>query len=140
MNYMNLRRKFSVSLSLIAVFAGACASENRTPCRNPAKLEGHSDARAAGIFIAFKPGIDDFAAAATLAKKYHFTVARQYSLPVLIHDLDLKLIPSVRCEQEIDYLELNVVTTIGLRPVDITPNNRLERSRGPSSVSHGGVG
>jgi hypothetical protein len=110
---MNVRRNFSVLLSVTAILAGACASENRTPaCHNPAKLQGHSDPRVAGVFIAFKAGIDDFAAAATLAKKYHFTIASQYSLPVLIRDLDPNLIPSIRCEQEIDYLEFNGVTTI----------------------------
>jgi hypothetical protein len=110
---MNLRRNFPVAVSLIAIFASACASENRTPaCRSPASLEGHSDPRAPGIFIAFKPGIDDFAAAAILAKKYHFTIPRPDSLPVIVHDLDLNLIPLIRCESEIAYLEFNAVTTI----------------------------
>jgi hypothetical protein len=111
---MNLIRKILLALPLMGAFSGGCAIEAATPaCSNPAKLEGHRDPRAPGVFIAFKPGVEPIAAARRMIQKYHFNTASQYSWgTVFTSDLDLKLIPSVRCEPDVDYVEFNAVTTI----------------------------
>jgi hypothetical protein len=47
----------------MGAFSGGFANEAATPaCSNPAKLEGHRDPGAPGIFIAFKPGVEPIAA------------------------------------------------------------------------------
>jgi hypothetical protein len=103
---------------LILPLVGACANvravESETPaCSNPAKLEGHPDPQAPGIFIAFKPGVEPIGAAASLAKKYHFNTAIQYSWgTIFTRNLDPKLIPSILCERDVEYLEFNAVATI----------------------------
>jgi hypothetical protein len=103
---------------LILPLVGACADvravEPETPaCSNPAKLEGHQDLKAPGIFIAFKTGVEPIAAAARMAKKYHFNTAIQYSWgTIFTRNLDLKLIESIRCEPDVEYLEFNAVATI----------------------------
>jgi hypothetical protein len=111
---MNLIRGYLAILPLMGAFLDGCASEPATPaCSDPARLEGHLDPKAPGVFIAFKPGVVPVAAAAAMAQKYHFNIANQYSWgTIFTSNLDLDLIPSVRCERDVDYVEFNAVTTI----------------------------
>jgi hypothetical protein len=103
---------------LILPLVGACADvhtvKSDTPaCSNPARLEGLRNPQAPGVFIAFKPGVEPIAAARRMIQKYHFNNASQYSWgTVFTRDLDLKWIPSIRCEPDVDYVEFNAVTTI----------------------------
>jgi hypothetical protein len=51
--------------------------------------------------------------------KHHFNKAIQYSWGAIFSsDLDLKLIPLIRCEPDVEYLEFNQVVTISTA----TPN------------------
>jgi hypothetical protein len=106
--------KIVLILPLIGAFANVRAVETETPaCSDPARLEGQLDPQAPGVFIAFKPGVEPFAAAKRMAQKYHFTTAIQYSWgTIFTRNLDLTLIPSVRCEPDVDYLEFNAVARI----------------------------
>ena len=99
---------------VMGALSGGCAIEAATPaCSNPARLEGHGDLKAPGVFIAFKPGVEPIAAARRMIQKYHFNTASQYSWgSVFTTDLDLKLIPSIRCEPDVEYLEFNAVIVI----------------------------
>ena len=105
---MYLIRKTVVILSLMGAFAGGCANEPETPaCSNPARLEGHPNPKVPGVFIGFKPTAERNAAAG-LAQKYQFSIANQYPWnSIVTTDLDLMLIPSVRCERDVDYVEFN---------------------------------
>ena len=113
---------------LILPLVGACADvrtvESQTPaCSNPAKLEGHRNPKAPGVFIAFKPGVEPIAATARMAKKYHFSTASQYSWgTIFTNDLDLNSIPSIRCEPDVEYVEFNAVTTIAGVSAAAAPN------------------
>jgi hypothetical protein len=88
--------------------------ESKTPaCSNPARLEGHRDPRAPGFFIAFKPGAEPISAASRMVQKYHFNTASQYSWgTIFTSNLNLNLIPLIRCEPDVDYVEFNAVTII----------------------------
>jgi hypothetical protein len=99
---------------VMGALSGGCAIEAATPaCSNPARLEGHRNLKAPGIFIAFKPGVEPIAAARRMIQKYHFNTASQYSWgSVFTTDLDLKWIPSIRCEADVDYVEFNAAITI----------------------------
>jgi hypothetical protein len=121
---MNLIRGNLAILPLMAVFTVGCAIERATPaCSNPARLEGHRDLKAPGVFIALKPGVEPIAAAAGMAQKYHFNTANQYSWgAVFTTDLDLNLIPSIRCEPDVEYLEFNAVITITGTSAVAAPN------------------
>jgi hypothetical protein len=49
-----------------------------------------------------------------MIQKYHFNTAIQYSWGAIFSsDLDLSLIPLIRCEPDVEYLEFNQVVTIG---------------------------
>lgn len=111
---MNINAKILLVLPFLGACAGIGTVESETPaCANPARLEGHRDVRAPGAFISFKPGVEPKAAAARMALKYHFSKAIQYSWGAIFSsDLDLKLIPLIRCEPEVEYVEFNQVTTI----------------------------
>jgi hypothetical protein len=111
---MNLVREYLAILPLIGAFSGGCAIAPATPaCSEPARLEGHFNSKAPGVFIAFKPGAEPVAAAAGMAQKYHFNIATQYSWgTIFTNNLDLNVIPSVRCERDVDYVEFNAVTVI----------------------------
>jgi hypothetical protein len=108
----------------LGAFPGGCAVEAATPaCSNPARLEGHRDPRAPGVFIAFKSGVDPIAAAARMVRKYHFNTATQYSWgSVFSSDLDPKFIPSIRCEPDVEYLEFNAVIGISGTSTVAAPN------------------
>jgi hypothetical protein len=56
---MNIIAKILLILPLMGAFSVGCAVEAATPaCSNPARLEGHRDPKAPGVFIGFKPGVD----------------------------------------------------------------------------------
>jgi hypothetical protein len=112
---VNLFPKILLILPLLSACAGVRTAESQSPtCSDPARLEGHADVRAPGVFIAFKPGVEPVAAARRMIQKYHFNAASQYSWgTVFTSDLDLKWIPSIRCEPDVEYLEFNQVVTIG---------------------------
>jgi hypothetical protein len=112
---VNLFPKILLILPLLSACTGVRTIESQTPtCSDPARLEGHADVRAPGAFISFKPGVEPRAAAARMALKYHFNKAIQYSWGAIFSsDLELKLIPLIRCEPDVEYLEFNQVVTIG---------------------------
>jgi hypothetical protein len=121
---MNIIAKILFILPLMGAFSAGCAVEAATPaCSNPAKLEGHRDAKAPGVFIGFKPGVEAVAAAARLVQKYHFNAAKQYSWgAVFTSDLDPNWIPSIRCEPDVEYLEFNAVISISGTSAVAAPN------------------
>jgi hypothetical protein len=121
---IDLIAKILLILPLVGAFSGGCAIEAATPaCSNPARLEGHRDPRAPGLFIAFKPGVEPTAAARRMIQKYHFNTASQYSWgSVFTSDLDLKWIPSIRCEPDVDYVEFNAVVSISSTGAVPVPN------------------
>ena len=112
---MNFFPKFLVILPLLGACVGVRTVKSETPaCPDPARLESHPDVRAPGAFISFKPGVEPKAAAAKLALKYHFINMIQYSWGAIFNsDLDLELIPLIRCEPDVEYVEFNQVVTIG---------------------------
>jgi len=112
---MNLFPKVLFILPLLGACAGVRTVESETPaCSNPARLEGHTNNEAPGVFIAFKPGVEPIAAAAMMSEKYHFDTAIQYSWGVVFtSNLELNLIPSIRCEPDVEYLEFNQMIIIG---------------------------
>jgi len=82
-------------------------------CPAPAKLEGHFDSRARGIFVGFRSEVDSVGASLNLSKKYGFTVATRYRWgAILSYDLDLDKISAIRCEADVEYVEFNRVITI----------------------------
>ena len=117
---MNVFPKILLILPLLGACAGGRTVKSEMPaCTNPARLEGHPDPRAPGAFIAFKPGVEPIAAARRVIQKYHFNTANQYSWGAIFSsDIDLKLIPLIRCEPDVEYLEFNQVVTISTA----TPN------------------
>ena len=111
---MSVFGKLLATMLLIGA-TGVLAGELETPaCSDPAKLEGHPDPKAPGVFIAFKHGVDSNAAATMLAKKYHFNIANQYSWGTIFsRDFNLNLLSSVRCERDVDFVEFNAIATTG---------------------------
>jgi hypothetical protein len=127
---MGVVAKFFVTVLLIGASGDPLAGESGTPaCSDPARLEGHPDPRAPGVFIAFRRGVDPLAAAAILAKRHHFKIANAYSWGTIFSsDLEPVLIPQIRCERDVDYVEFNAVATVSALSVAPAPKNRLERS------------
>jgi len=111
---MNIIAKILLVLPLVGACGDVRAVEPETPaCSDPARLEGHQDPKAPGVFIAFKPSVEPIAAAKRMAQKYHFNTTIQYSWgTIFTRNLDLNLIPSVRCEPDVDYVEFNAMTSI----------------------------
>jgi hypothetical protein len=67
-----------------------------------------------------------------MAKKYHFNTAIQYSWgTIFTRNLDLNLIPFVRCERDVDYVEFNAVATIAGASAVAAPKSAAEASAPP---------
>ena len=107
--------QFLLIVLLSACGASACATYARTPARSqPATLEGRLDRRALGIIITFHSGVDPVAVGEIPASKYHFNFNKRYVSggAIYTNDLDLKLIPVLRCERDVAVVGLDPLITI----------------------------
>jgi hypothetical protein len=107
---------------------GGCATERGTPmCGTPARLYGKYNSVVPTIFVGIEPGADLVAACRSLAEKYgpgH--VAPSPSGHACAAALKPNLVPALRCEPNVEYVDFDAELTISS---DEAPNKALERSR-----------
>jgi hypothetical protein len=118
---MNRTLYFAVSLAFASAHANEVPRSSAPPptesslCSHPALLEGHFDSRAPNLSIVFKPGVDPVATANALARKYHLKIGWIFTAALkglLLNDIDLEIIPRLRCEPSIEMVSFDAPTSI----------------------------